>query len=64
MPSGLFYLNALDWSISYRRGVWSARLVVRFIKILVSNANSVAPDQTPRSVASDLGIHCLPIYLL
>ena len=24
-------------------------------------ANSGDPDQTPRSVASDLGLHCLPI---
>ena len=23
-------------------------------------ANSVDPDQTPRSAASDLGLHCLP----
>ena len=23
-------------------------------------ANSVVPDQTPHSVASDLGLHCLP----
>ena len=27
-------------------------------------ANSRDPDQTPRSVASDLGLHCLPITLL
>ena len=27
-------------------------------------ANSEAPDQTPRSAASDLGLHCLPITLL
>ena len=27
-------------------------------------ANSEDPDQTPRSVASDLGLHCLPITLL
>ena len=27
----------------------------------VVNANSVDPDQTPRSVASDLGLHCLPM---
>ena len=27
----------------------------------VVNANSVDPDQTPRSVASDLGLHCLPV---
>ena len=26
----------------------------------VINANSVDPDQTPRSVAPDLGLHCLP----
>ena len=28
------------------------------------NANSVNSDQTPRSVASDLGLHCLPVSLL
>ena len=27
-------------------------------------ANSGDPDQTPRSAASDLGLHCLPITLL
>ena len=27
-------------------------------------ANSGDPDQTSRSVASDLGLHCLPITLL
>ena len=27
----------------------------------VINANSVDPDQTPRSAASDLGLHCLPM---
>ena len=27
-------------------------------------ANSGDPDQTPRSSASDLGLHCLPITLL
>ena len=26
----------------------------------VVNANSVDPDQMPRSAASDLGPHCLP----
>ena len=28
------------------------------------NANNVDPDQTPRSAASDLGLHCLPMSLL
>ena len=27
-------------------------------------ANSEVPDQTPRSAASDLVLHCLPITLL
>ena len=27
-------------------------------------ANSGDPDQTPRSVAFDLGLHCLPVTLL
>ena len=26
-------------------------------------ANTVEPDQTPHYVASDLGLHCLPITL-
>ena len=26
--------------------------------------NSGDPDQTPRSAASDLGLHCLPVALL
>ena len=28
------------------------------------NANSVDSDQTPRSAASDLSLHCLPLSLL
>ena len=28
------------------------------------NANSVDPDQTLHSMASDLGLHCLPLSLL
>ena len=35
-----------------------------FTEIPVCNANSVDPDQTPRSAASDLGLHCLPASLL
>ena len=35
-----------------------------FIEITVFNANSVDPDQTPRSAASDLGLHCLLVFLL
>ena len=47
------------------RGVW---LVVFFyynmFKKTVFNANSVDSDQMPRSAASDLGLHCLPMSLL
>ena len=35
-----------------------------FTEIPVLNANSVDPDQTPRSAASDLGLHGLPMSLL
>ena len=34
------------------------------MEITKCNANSVDPDQTPRSAASDLGLHCLPMSLL
>ena len=30
----------------------------------VLNANSVDPDQTPRSAASDRDVHCLPMSIL
>ena len=33
-------------------------------EIPVLYANSVNPDQTPRSAASDLGLHYLPLSLL
>ena len=28
----------------------------------IFHANSAGPDQTPRSAASDLGLHCLSIF--
>ena len=34
-----------------------------FTEIPVCNANNVNPDQTPRSAASDLGLHCMPMFL-
>ena len=58
MSSGIFYLNSLDRSIFYRRGVWLVIIIIMFVEIPERNANSVDPDQTPRSVASDLGLHC------
>ena len=67
MPSGLFYLNSLERSISYVRSVWLVLLLLVLlcsVEISELNANSVNPDQTPRSVASDLGIHCFLMCLL
>ena len=34
------------------------------LEFLNFNANSVDPDQTPRSAASDLRLYCLPMSLL
>ena len=34
------------------------------MEIPVCNANVVNPDQTPRSAASDLDLHCLPRSIL
>ena len=65
-PNGLVYLKALDCSISNRKGMFISLLlhVPCFIEIPVFNANSVDPDQMPHSMASDLGLHCLPMSLL
>ena len=62
MPNGIFYLHFSDRSISNVRVV---RL--RFDHVLLKflyNVNSVDPDQTPRSAASDLGLTVLPMSFL
>ena len=64
MLNRIFYLSCLETSLSNSRDVRLFLLSPCFIEILVFNANSVDPDQTPRSVASDLGLHCLPMPLL
>ena len=61
MPSRLFYFSALDESISIIRDVYLVFLSSCFIYIPVLNANSVDLDNTLRSAASDLDLHCLPI---
>ena len=47
-PSGLFYHNSLDWSISNRRVVCLVFFLLSqcFIELFGFNANSVDPDQT------------------
>ena len=65
MQSGLFYLNYLDRSIFYIKAVWLVIITLScFVEIYGLNANSVDPDQTPRSAATDLGLHCLPMFIL
>ena len=64
MPSGLFYLNSSNQSISSRRIVRLIFIITMFIEISVFNANNVDPDQTPHSEASDLGLHSLTMFLL
>ena len=54
----------LDGSQSNVRCIWLVFIIIIFIEILVFNVNSVDPDQTPRSTASDLGLHCLTMSLL
>ena len=48
IPSGLLYFNSLG---------------ICFVNISELNANSADPDQTPRSAASDLSLHCLQMSL-
>ena len=63
MPSGFFYFNSLDRFISYIKGVWLVFFLLFscFVEISELNANSVDPDQTPRSAASHLSLRCLPM---
>ena len=54
-----------DESIRHFRGV-----IVYFVAFIlfflweIPLANNVDPDQTPHDMASDLGLHCLPMTLL
>ena len=65
--SGLFYHNSRDRPISSLRvsGLlfFFPLLLSIIIKIPILNANSVNSDQTPRSAASDLGLHCFLMSL-
>ena len=58
MPNGLFYLFL--WA-GLMEDVFGLFLFLFTVEIPILNANSVDPDQTPRSAASDLGLHCLPM---
>ena len=62
MDSSTFTPRTIHYK--YKRCLVSLYYFPCFIKSPVFNANSVDPDQTPRSAASDLGLHCLPVSLL
>ena len=64
MSGGRFCLYYLARSISNRKGVKLFFIITMFIEIHILYANSVNPDQTPHSAASDLGLHCVPVFLL
>ena len=60
----LFLCNMSDESIHRFRGVgsiWSLLFYFFLWKILLANSEDL--DQTPHYVASDLGLHCLPMTL-
>ena len=57
-------LNFWTDSFQYKECLVSfSKVLPCFKAISVLNANSVDPDQTPRSAASDLGLHCLPMSI-
>ena len=54
----------LDKSICHFRGGRSTLLHLFYFSSKILLANSVDSDQMPHYVASDLGLHCLPMTLL
>ena len=61
MPSGPVHSYQVDESISNFRGVTCTFSFLFYSKSIFPLANSADPDQTPHSVVSDLGLHCLPM---
>ena len=54
----------VDESICDFRAVGSILLLLFYFLWKILLANNVDPDQMPHYVASDLGLHCLPMTLL
>ena len=59
--SGPIHPYQLDESTASFRGVWCTFSFYFYFEYIFLLANSEDPDQTPHSVASDLGLHCLPM---
>ena len=60
----LFHCYKLDESSSRFGGVRSILLLLFYFCRKILFANNVDPDQMPHNVASDQGLHCLPMTLL
>ena len=54
----------LDESICHFRGVWTILSLLYCFSWKILLANTVDLDQMPHYVASDMGLHCLPMTLL
>ena len=63
LPSGLFHPYQLVEPISNFRGVWCTFSFLFYLEYIFLLAYSEDPDQTLRSAASDLGLHCLSMSL-
>ena len=61
MPNGISHRYQLEQPISVLRDVWWYFSFLFKFLYKIMQANSGDPDQTPHSVASDLGLHCLPM---
>ena len=61
LPSGPVHPYQLDESIYNFRGGWCTFSFLFYFEYIFLLANREDPDQTPRSTASDLGLHCLPM---
>ena len=55
--NGFFHLRSWTDPVGIQRGVKDTAFFCVLCSLMV---NSVDPDQTPRSAASDLGLHYLP----
>ena len=60
---GLFHCYMLDEFICHFRSVGSVVLFLFYLLWKILLAKDVDPDQMPHYVASDLGLHCLPMTL-
>ena len=60
----ILYINLFNFSWIKKNSLFFRNVEPLIAEIPVCNAKCVYPDQTPRSVMSDLGLPCLPMSLL